>query len=89
MRYARDRGIHFYGACSNRLIERSKYSLLLSIPIKRLPNSLQTTPVVELPVKGSTTRSPGKVEARRIRRNKERGFWVGCPPHVFHLVLSY
>lgn len=40
-------------------------------------------PVVLLPVKGSSTHAPGRVEARMMRDKTASGFWQGCLPHDF------
>src|SRR6266852_5501157 len=39
--------------------------------------------VVPEPEKGSRTRSPSLVEARRMRSRRATGFWVGCLPNFF------
>src|SRR5712692_6088349 len=39
--------------------------------------------VVPLPEKGSRTKSPSLVEARRMRSRRATGFWVGCLPNFF------
>ena len=62
------------------LTERSKYCFSKSIPINFLPNSNAIIPVVELPVNGSSIKSPLFVDARIMRLNNSKGFWVGCLP---------
>jgi len=50
-----------------------------SMPMKRRLRRLATAPVVPVPKKGSSTRSPGRVEAMRQRDGRSAsGFWVGC-----------
>src|SRR6266436_7463469 len=39
--------------------------------------------VVPLPEKGSRTKSPSLVEARRMSSRRATGFWVGCLPNFF------
>jgi len=41
------------------------------------PNADATAPVVPLPAKKSSTRSPGRLDAWMIRRRIPSGFWVG------------
>ena len=48
------------------------------MPMKRRPSRLATAPVVPVPKNGSSTTSPGRVEATRTRCSSASGFWVGC-----------
>ena len=49
-----------------------------SMPTKARPRRLAAAPVVPLPVKGSRTISPGRLEASNTRWSRASGFWVGC-----------
>src|SRR5215210_2964655 len=53
----------------------SAYSSSLSTPTKKRPSSLEATPVVPDPQKGSHTRSPSLLEARMARRTRRRGWY--------------
>ena len=56
------------------------------MPMKRRPSRLATAPVVPVPKKGSSTMSPGFVEASSTRCSNASGFCVGCalrPPSSF------
>src|SRR5918995_3101938 len=55
----------------------SAYSSSFSAPTKKQPSSLEATPLVPDPQKGSKTRSPSLVEATMARRTRRKGFWVG------------
>lgn len=53
-----------------------------SNPANLRPHRLAAMPVVELPLNGSRTQSPGLVDARIILTSKRNGFCVGCLPQV-------
>ena len=60
-----------------------RWDLSSSIPVKDLPVRAHATPVVPLPMKGSSTESPGLVEARMHLSSSAIGFCVGCFPWAF------
>ena len=56
------------------------------MPMKRRPSRFATAPLVPVPKNGSSTTSPGLVEATRTRCSSASGFCVGCalsPSAVF------
>jgi hypothetical protein len=50
---------------------------LSSSRTKRRPSSAAAAPVVPLPANGSSTQSPGALDAATMRRSTPSGFWVG------------
>src|SRR3989344_7066357 len=73
---------------SNLWMDRSRNFFSLSIPKNLLPCARAAIPVVELPVKGSTTTSPFLVLARIILLSSSIGFCVGCLPYFFSSFLG-
>src|SRR5665648_360042 len=56
----------------------SMYSASRSIPMNSRPSITQATPVVPLPMKGSSTTSPGLATRRTSQRINWTGLQVGC-----------
>src|SRR5438128_9723555 len=67
-----------YTAHSSRRLATSRLSTSFSIPMKRKPSSLAATPVLPLPMKGSSTTPPGGMTSRQSQRMRSTGFTVGC-----------
>src|SRR5690242_1021390 len=72
----------FASSC-RRFVVCSMYPVSISIPIALRPVRIAAKAVVPEPEKGSRTRSPSEVEARRMRSRRATGFWVGCLPNFF------
>lgn len=57
---------------------KAQYSASRSTMIQRRPVRWATAPVVPVPAKGSSTRSPSRLVASSTRSSRASGFWVLC-----------
>ena len=62
---------------ANRARSTGRASAVTSMPIQWRPNSPAAWQAVPQPQNGSSTKSPGLLEARMMRRSKSSGFCVG------------
>ena len=72
-----------------RLLASMAYSSLASMPMRPRPSLFATAPVVPVPKNGSSTTSPGLVEAMMTRWSSPSGFCVGCALAPFCLSRSW